>query len=236
MRKRSANNLTFDIVQRLGDEIVSGKYAGDAPFPTEAVLCEEYDVSRSVMREAVKMITSKGMLSARPRRGTKVTQEENWNLLDPDVLTWLLKRDVSIPLMIEFTQARIGIEPEAAALAAQNATEEQKHAIKAAIENMEKAERGESDPLETDIAFHLAVLEGSNNRFLIQLDGLIETALRFSIRMTNRLKGVRVASVTEHKDVADAILAGDAVKARAAMEYMQMEALKLFMENKIAGE
>ena len=236
MRKRSANNLTFDIVQRLGDEIVSGKYAGDAPFPTEAALCEEYDVSRSVMREAVKMITSKGMLSARPRRGTKITQEENWNLLDPDVLTWLLKRDVSIPLMIEFTQARVGIEPEAAALAAQNATEEQKHAIIAAIENMEKAERGERDPLETDIAFHLAVLDASNNRFLIQLDGLIETALRFSIRMTNRLKGVRIASVTEHKDVADAILAGDAVKARAAMEYMQMEALKLFMENKIAGE
>lgn len=228
MRQTTAHNLTFDIVQRLGEEVVSGKYTRDNKFPTEAELCTEYDVSRSVVREAVKMLTGKGLLSARPRRGTQVTEETQWNLLDPDVLTWLLKRDLSLPLLVEFTEMRFGVEPEAAALAARSATQAQKDKITAAIEDMERASRGESDPLESDIAFHLAVLEASNNRFMVLLDSLIETALRFSIRLTNRLKGVRVASVEEHRQVAEAIIAGDAEKAHRCMQHMQQEARDLF--------
>ncbi len=228
MRQSIAHNLTFDIVQRLGEEVVSGKYAEDSKFPTEAELCTEYDVSRSVMREAVKMLTGKGLLSARPRRGTEVTDETQWNLLDPDVLHWLLKRDLSLPLLVEFTEMRFGVEPEAAALAARSATQEQKDKIMEAVEEMERASRGESDPLESDIAFHLAVLEASNNRFMVLLDSLIETALRFSIRLTNRLKGVQVASVDEHRQVAKAIIAGDAEKAHRYMLQMQQEARDLF--------
>jgi len=227
MRKTTAHNLTFDIVQRLGQEVVSGKYAEDSKFPTEAELCIEYDVSRSVMREAVKMLTGKGLLFARPRRGTQVTEETQWNLLDPDVLQWLLKRDLSLPLLVEFAEMRFGVEPEAAALAARSATQEQKDKIMMTIEDMERASRGESDPLETDIAFHLAVLEASNNRFMVLLDSLIETALRFSIRLPNRLKGVQVASVDEHRQVAEAIINGDAEKAHRCMLHMQQEARDL---------
>ena len=228
MRKTIAHNLTFDIVQRLGQEVVSGKYEQGHKFPTEAELCTEYDVSRSVMREAVKLLTGKGLLSARPRRGTEVTEETQWNLLDPDVLNWLLKRDLSMPLLVEFTEMRFGVEPEAAALAARSATQEQKDKIMMAIEDMERASRGESDPLESDIAFHLAVLEASNNRFMVLLDSLIETALRFSIRLTNRLKGVKVASVEQHRQVAQAIIDGDAEKAHRCMQHMQQEARDLF--------
>ncbi len=228
MRQTTAHNLTFDIVQRLGEEVVSGKYGQDNKFPTEAELCVAYGVSRSVMREAVKMLTGKGLLSARPRRGTQVTEETQWNLLDPDVLHWLLKRDLSLPLLVEFTEMRFGVEPEAAALAARSATQAQKDKIMHAIDEMERARRGESDPLESDIAFHLAVLEASNNRFMVLLDSLIETALRFSIRLTNRLKGVRVASVEEHRQVAEAIIAGDAEKAHSCMLHMHKEARELF--------
>jgi len=228
MRQTVARNLTFDTVQHLGKEVVSGKYTGDTKFPTEAELCTEYDVSRSVMREAVKILTGKGLLSARPRRGTKVTDESRWNLLDPDVMNWLLNREVSVPLLVEFTDMRLGVEPEAAALAARTATPEQKDRILAAINEMEKASRGESDPLESDIAFHLAVLEASNNRFMMQLDSFIETALRFSIRITNRLKGVHTGNVEEHRLVADAIVAGDAKSAHRYMLNLQEEARELF--------
>ena len=69
-------------------------------------------------------------------------------------------------------------------------------------------EHGDDDPLESDIAFHVAVLQASRNRFYAQLTGFTSTALRFSIRMTNRYKGVRLASVAVHKKVSDAILAG----------------------------
>ncbi|NVJ98200.1 MAG: FadR family transcriptional regulator [Alphaproteobacteria bacterium] len=228
MRRSGGHNLTFDIVQRLGSEIVSEKYSKGTKFPTEAHLCEEYGVSRSIMREAVKILTGKGLLTARPRRGTEVTQETNWNLLDPDVLFWLLNRELSFELLIEFTQIRQGFEPEAAFLAATNATEEQKKKLLGAIEEMERAARGESDALQSDIAFHISVLEASNNRFMMMLDSLVETALTFSIRVSNRIKGVKSASVADHRAVADAILAGDGTLARDNMKKMLDEAMRLF--------
>ena len=79
-------NLTKRITQDLGVAIVTGQYSTTNPFPIEAELCRQYGASRPVLREAVKMLTAKGLLSARPRHGTWVEPEERWNLLDPDVL------------------------------------------------------------------------------------------------------------------------------------------------------
>src|SRR5215469_13024195 len=119
MHQPRGQNLTHSIVQNLGIAIVTGNYSVKKPFPVEAELCKHYGASRSVLREAVKMLTAKGLLGARPRQGTWVQPEENWNLLDPDVLRWLLERKPWIDLLIEFTQVRLAIEPAAAALAAQ---------------------------------------------------------------------------------------------------------------------
>ena len=229
-------NLTYSIVHDLGIAIVTGTFSKQNPFPIEAELCRKYGASRTVLREAVKMLTSKGLLNARPRQGTWVQPEENWNLLDPDVLGWLLERKFSFALLIEFTQVRVAVEPRAAALAATVASPAQKAAIQAAIERMIAAERGEDDPLEPDIAFHVAVLNASGNRFYSQLRELIDTALRFSIRMTNRHKGVRLASVSDHKRVSDAIMAGDALEAEAAMRELIEEALGLIQTAEAAAE
>ncbi|MDE2110155.1 MAG: FadR family transcriptional regulator [Alphaproteobacteria bacterium] len=220
-------NLTYRIVQDLGVAVVSGKYSTKNPFPVEAELCEQYGASRSVLREAVKMLTAKGLLSARPRQGTWVQPEENWNLLDPDVLRWLMERKFSFSLLREFTQVRLAVEPKAAALASVVAGTREKAAIKAAIERMAASERGEDDSLSSDIAFHVAILSASGNRFYTQLRKLTETALRFSIRMTNRYKGVHRASVRDHKKISDAILAGDALAAEAATHELIQEALDL---------
>ncbi len=227
MTHTDGQNLTYRIVQDLGIAIVSGKYSITNPFPVEAELCEQYDVSRSVLREAVKMLTAKGLLRARPRQGTWVQPEENWNLLDPDVLRWLLERKLSFSLLREFAQVRLAFEPKAAALAAVVAGPAEKGAIKRAIDRMIAADRGEDDALAADIAFHVALLSASGNRFYTQLRKLTETALRFSIRMTNRSKGVPRASVHDHKKIADAILSGDAVAAEAAMHELILETLDL---------
>lgn len=223
-------NLTHSIVQDLGVAVVTGTYSSTKPFPVEAELCRQYAASRSVLREAVKMLTAKGLLAARPRQGTWVQPEENWNLLDPDVLRWMLERKFSYALLIEFAQIRLAVEPAAAALAARVATPEALAGIEAAIGRMIAAERGEDDPLEPDIAFHVAVLRASGNRFYSELRDLIDTALRFSIRMTNRRKGVRLASVADHKRVSDAILARDAQEAETAMRVLIQEALDLIQE------
>jgi DNA-binding FadR family transcriptional regulator len=220
-------NLTYSTANSLGAAIVTGAYSADNPMPIEAELCRQYGASRSVVREAVKMLTAKGLLGSRPRLGTWVQPEANWNLLDPDVLGWLLERKFSSALLIEFTELRLAVEPGAAALAARVAGAEEKTAIRSAIERMQAAERGDDDPLEPDIAFHVAVLRASRNRFYAQLTGFTATALRISIRMTNRYKGVRLASVADHKKVADAIIAGRPAAAGEAMRKLIQEALDL---------
>jgi len=220
-------NLTYSIVHDLGVAVVTGTYSEQNPFPVEAELCRQYGASRSVLREAVKMLTAKGLLGARPRQGTWVQPEENWNLLDPDILGWLLERKFSPALLIDFTEIRLAVEPGAAALAAKVAGAAEKAAVASAIERMQAAERGDDDPLESDIAFHVAVLRASRNRFYAQLTGLTATALRISIRTTNRYKGVQLASVADHKKVADAIIAGRSAAAAEAMRKLIQEALDL---------
>ncbi|MDO8379050.1 FadR/GntR family transcriptional regulator [Phenylobacterium sp.] len=227
MRTSHGRSFTHDIVQRLGQEIVCGVYGAQNPFPIEAELCRRLGVSRSVLREAVKMLTTKGLLNARPRQGTWVEPESNWNLLDPDVLRWFLERKFSPTLLLEFTQVRLAIEPLAASMAARLAGPEAKASIAAALDRMKAAERGEDDPLESDIAFHVAILRASGNRFLTQMRDLIDVALRTSIRLTSRRKGARLASVSDHQRVAEAILAGDAEAASQAMRDLMLEALTL---------
>jgi DNA-binding FadR family transcriptional regulator len=220
-------NLTYRIVEDLGIAIVTGKYGEHNPFPVEADLCRQYGVSRSILREAVKMLTAKDLLGARPRHGTWVQPEDSWNLLDPDVLRWLLERKLSFSLLIELNEIRLAVEPIAAGLAAMTANYGQKAAIMSAIDRMAAAEYGGYDPLTPDIAFHVGVMRAANNRFYSQLCDVIETALRFSIRTTNYFKGVKLASVADHKRVADAIVSEDAPAAETAMRALIQEALDL---------
>ncbi|MDQ4087486.1 MAG: FCD domain-containing protein, partial [Pseudomonadota bacterium] len=202
------------MLDEVGRTIVTGGYDG-RPFPTEAELAKQHSVSRSVTREAVKMLTAKGLLTARPRKGTTVQPSTHWNLFDPDVLRWLLERKFSLRLLRQFSELRIAIEPAAAALAAQAADAGEMDAIRAGYRRMEAAEAGVDDPLDADIAFHIAVLNASANPFYMQFRDVVETALRTSIRFTNRFKG-RTASLPAHRAVLDAIEAREPERAREA--------------------
>jgi transcriptional regulator, GntR family len=157
--------LTHQVTHELGAAIVQGKYKIGGGFPTEAQLSEQFSISRSVMREAVKMLTAKGLISSRPRQGIRLQPSRDWNMFDADVLSWTLSSRPSIALLKEFTQLRYAIEPEAVALAAKNSSIEANEAIAAALERMRQAEMGADDPLESDIAFHTSILLASENRF-----------------------------------------------------------------------
>jgi DNA-binding FadR family transcriptional regulator len=225
-----SGNFTRHIVQSLGKAIALGEHPQGQPLKAEAALCESFDASRTVLREAVKMLTAKGMLDARPRRGTIVLPESQWNLSDPDILNWLLDRKGALPIISEFADMRLAIEPAAAGLAALNMTEENRITLNHALERMEAAARGEDDHLDADIAFHVGILEATGNRFFWNMRHTIEVALRFSIRMTNRFKGVDRASVDDHKVILDFILAGDQVAAEHHMRTLLNEAKTLLNE------
>ena len=208
-------NLTYGMLDMLGKAIVTGQY-DNRSFPTEAELAKQYDVSRSVVREAVKMLGAKGLLTARPRKGTTVQATGRWNLFDIDVLRWLLDRKFSLSVLRQFSELREAIEPAAAALAASAHTADGLAAIRAGYARMEAAEIDEDDPLEADIAFHIAILQASANPFYAQFRDVVTTALRTSIRFTNRFKG-RTASLPQHKAVLDAIANRRPSEAKAAM-------------------
>jgi len=225
MRKTLGRNLTRGMLDHLGREIVTGRYEKKS-FPTEAELTAQYAVSRSVTREAVKMLTAKGLLSARPKQGTFVRPQEAWNLFDPDVLQWLFECKMSLDLLRQFNELRLGVEPEAAALAAKRATPAQHDAIDEGLRWMVDAQRGRYDMLKADIAFHVAVLRASNNAFFVQFRDMVATALHVSIRLTNHVAG-GTANIGEHAAVRDAIVAGDAALARTSMRDLIHSALVL---------
>jgi DNA-binding FadR family transcriptional regulator len=226
-------NLTYGLLDSLGRAIVTGHY-DELAFPTEADLAKQHGVSRSVTREAVKMLTAKGLLSARPRQGTIVQPAVSWNLFDTDVLRWLLERKFSVDLLKHFNQLRVAIEPEAAALAARFGGEDDLAHIAAGLKRMEAADEGHDDPLEADIAFHVAILRASKNPFYIQFRDVVTTALRTSIRYTNRIKG-RSANVPDHALVKHAIAARDPDAARAAMRHLIGDVLDLIDEAEARG-
>lgn len=213
--KDGGRNLTFSLLEALGREIVTGRY-GEERFPTEDELTTRFAVSRTVAREAVKMLTAKGLLKARPRAGTTIQPSSQWSVFDPDVLRWMLERKLSLDLLRHFSELRFAIEPQAAALAARAEPGPAYDAIEAGLRRMEAAERGEDDALESDIAFHIAILEASTNPFFLQFRDMVATALRTSIRFTNRFKD-RTAHAPAHRAVYSAIRARDPQRAHAAM-------------------
>lgn len=226
-------NLTFAMLEALGRAIVTGAYE-TRRFPTEAELAAHHEVSRSVTREAVKMLTAKGLLTARPRKGTTVQPSSSWNLFDTDVLRWLLERKFSLELLRQFSELRIAIEPEAAALAALGADPTAVAEIRKGYERMEAAEATGEDTLEADIAFHVAILNASANPFYMQFRDVVATALRTSIRFTNRFKG-RTASLPAHHSVLVAIEAGDGLAARGAMAAIIAEVMSMIEDSERAG-
>jgi DNA-binding FadR family transcriptional regulator len=232
MSNAPIQNLTHQLTYDLGLAIVQGVYPVGTGLPSEADLCIEYNVSRSSTREAVKMLSAKGLISSRPKQGIRVLPESSWNMFDTDVLKWILSSKPSLALLKEFTQVRVALEPQAAALASVTASYQQLEVIEKALARMVDADNGLDDPLEADIAFHTAILAASNNRFFLQLTEFISTALRVSIRYTNRIKGVPGADVQKHAEILNTIKSRNPERAKKAVETILDEALEL-IESKL---
>lgn len=224
-RENRGMNLTQQVADTLGNAIINGKYGEHNPVPSEAVLCEQLKVSRSAAREAVKSLAAKGLITSRARQGIRVLPEAEWNLFDADVLRWMRDSNPSLELLKEITELRVAVEPEAAMLAAQRQNSEKIAKIGEALDRMKKAETGLDDPLESDIAFHLSILDASENRFFMQLGRIIDTTLRVSIRFTNMRTGVRAGNHQEHKKIYDAIVAKQPEQAAEYASHLMDSAL-----------
>lgn len=225
MRHTPGVSLTYSLLETLGQSIVVGAFE-DGGFPTEAELCIQYQASRTVAREAVKMLAAKRLVSSRPRQGTRVEPVANWNLLDPDVTRWMTELPYSNKIYRDLTEVRLAIEPMAASLAAKRATSGDLKAIRAGLNGMRNNADNHDLALSADIEFHVAILKASGNPFIIQLKELIHTALTLSIGLTNRIAG-HTASIDDHAAVLIAIEGGQPEIAEAAMRGILTESLTM---------
>ncbi|MFI0905498.1 FadR/GntR family transcriptional regulator [Streptomyces sioyaensis] len=163
-------------VEALATRILKGTYGeGDSLVLPEVMA--ELEVSQTVLREAIKVLTTKGILGTDTKRGTFVRPREDWNLLDADVLRWKLAAGVSSDFFADVLELRRSIEPAAAALAAERRTDDDLAALDAALGAMAASAGDPVMLVRADASFHTAMLIASNNRFYAQMHRVIVPVL-----------------------------------------------------------
>ncbi len=216
MRRGAKPGKIGTMVSALGAAIVRGEIAPGSVLPPEHELETRYGAGRSVVREAMKTLAAKGLVSVRPRHGTHVRPVHDWTLLDRDVLGWMRTGDgLDRDLLIALEETRAIIEPAAAALAAHRATVDDHQRITAALAAMAAGQDDSQAAIAADKQFHLAILDATHNPVLRSFRGAIDAILSavFDVAV-----GVFAGNLPNHAAVARAIADGDAAAARQAME------------------
>jgi len=216
------------IVQQLGLKIVSGEISENEKLPSEVDLCEEYKVSRPVFREAIRVLNAKGLTYSRPKIGTVVRPKEEWHLLDPDVLFWLIQTTPEHEFFKTLSTVRRVLEPELAYIAASTATDEDIERIKHAYDGMEKATTVE-EFIEPDIQFHLAIAKATHNDLLAYMSKMLVLPLQQSIQVTSLRPNLQGHSLPRHKAILTAIENKDPLSARHA-SLVQLDDTKMAYE------
>ncbi len=206
------------VVREIALRILGGAVRPGQTLPTEAALQAEFGISRGALREAIRVLSAKGLVDVRPRTGTTVRDRGEWNRLDPEVLEWSLAIAPDLDFVRSLLEARQLFEPAAAAFAAQRASAREVACIEAAYLGMRRSLPRDLDACcEADVAFHAAVLRASHNVVLQQLIGTIGAALGNVFRLSTQLAASHDKALSAHAVVLDCVRMRDAAGARAAM-------------------
>jgi DNA-binding FadR family transcriptional regulator len=205
------------IARQLGIAIVSGRYAPGDLLDNEVASSEQLAVSRTAYREAVRILAAKGLVEARPRVGTRVTPRSRWTLLDPDVLDWIFESPPDRQLLDQLFELRKVIECAAAELAAQRRSSGHLLVMRSALDDMAKHTLATVLGRMADLDFHRALLEATQNAFLISLSTGVSAAIRTTTVFKQRERPLRRDPIPDHSRVFEAIEARDVRRARNAM-------------------
>lgn len=203
------------IVRDLGLDVVGGKYQPGERLPAEATLLATYNVSRSVLREATRVLVAKGLVVSRQKAGVTVQPQARWHLLDPDVLYWLIQSRPQPEFVETLMTVRRIFEPAAAALAAVNGSPAQIEAITQAYQGMERAHT-RPQLLDPDVEFHRLIAEATNNPLLAYIGNMLSLALGESIKLSSQLPNTHELSLPRHKAILTALVNHDPHGARSA--------------------
>ena len=210
-------NVHGNTVDFLGEAIVSGRYAVGAIVPPEPLLGEELGVSRTVVREAIKALAAKGLVTTGPKVGTRVQPQDAWNWFDPDVITWQARIGLTPEFLCDLQDLRRVVEPAAVRLAAERATAADITEIELAYAGMKDAIENGGDYVTYDLRFHHGLLRAARNRMLTQMSKALNALLRTSFELSTSLKDGPANSLPLHRAVLDAVAAHQPDKAERAV-------------------
>jgi DNA-binding FadR family transcriptional regulator len=218
MRKLRARGLHEHVIEEIGRRIICGEYAPGVALPSEAELCTALGVSRTALREALRVLASKGLVEPKRKLGTLVRPTEHWNFLDADILSWQLDTDDAEQVIAELYELRHLVEPVAAALAAQNARAADLKILREAYEEMRAAGDDGERIAAPDLVFHQRIIAASGNRLFSSLAHVVAAALAVNFALVRDAPRGHIHSMPAHKSVLDAIAAHDVRGARVAMQ------------------
>ncbi len=208
------------IAHRLGTAILSGQYAPGDTLSGEIAFAEELDVSRSAYREAVQVLTAKGLVESRPKAGTRVLPRDRWNLLDPDVLAWAFAGEPDMRFVRDLFELRAIVEPAAARLAAERRDRADLTAMKEALAAMRRHTLSTELGRAADRDFHNAILHATRNDALLVLTASIGAAVNWTTRYKYRARALPRNPIPDHVRVYDAIVAQNGAAASDAMRHL----------------
>ena len=213
----STRRLHEQVLNALVERIVSGEFTAGDSLPSEAELCEVYNVSRSSVREALRVLAEKGLIEVRHGLGTRVNPIESWDFLDALVLNARRRCGGMTPIVRDALEAMEIIECEVAALAAARANVEDRDHLLTALERMKRAKDDAGAFADAQVAFHRTLLDATRNRILIRMADPIRELLEYAVQTTSVVKGALERALMDHEALYRAVCAGDVSGARESM-------------------
>ena len=224
--RNTGRRLRGAVANRLGVAILSGEFAPGDTLSGEIAFSEALNISRSAYREAIQVLTAKGLVESRPKAGTRVLPRQRWNLLDPDVLAWAFMGAPDEQLIRSLFELRLIMEPAAAGLAATRRDRDDLKAMKDGLIGMRRHSLATDQGRLADRQFHDAILQATRNDALIALSASIGAAVSWTTQFKQRARALPRNPIPDHAAVYDAIAAGDSDAASAAMRVLVELALE----------
>ncbi|PZO02963.1 MAG: FadR family transcriptional regulator [Hyphomicrobiales bacterium] len=215
-RREHSNHA--EVARTVAMDIITGRAKEGSKLAGDAELMLRFGVSRPVLRESVKTLVAKGLLTTKARVGTVVRERAAWNMFDADLLAWHLQAGIDRRFLDDLAEIRLAVEPRAAALAAERRTQADLDAMRAGLAAMQSEPSDSAAFAEADLAVHVAVANASGNPFMRSVGGVIDVALRASFLLSAPVEEAeRDIVIMAHRKIVDAIAARDIEGAAEAM-------------------
>ncbi|AXT73002.1 FadR/GntR family transcriptional regulator [Vibrio sp. dhg] len=215
----SNHKIHVQVARQIARKILSEELRQNEKLPSEMELCKLFGVSRTALRESTKLLSAKGLILSKPKVGTTVLPRNYWHFLDPQLLEWIQDLEDTKPFLSQFLGLRKAIEPEACALAANNASAEQRKELSVIFQRMSMAANRHDyeDWIMNDHLFHQTIFLCTRNHFYIPFSNILSTI--FKLFIDESVEGGRFC-LNEHRSIYDAIMAGNQFQARLASQIL----------------